>query len=69
MAKYLINTTNIVTADYNEVTEVLEIEFKLKVVHNYFQVPLDEFIAFLKAPNPEDYYFKYVYCQYHYEIF
>ncbi len=69
MAKYPINTTNIVAIGYDEVTEVLEIEFKLQVVHHYFQVPLDEFIAFLKASRPEDYYFKYVYCQYHFEVF
>ena len=40
MNRYPINSANIVSVGYDEVNEVLEIEFKLKIIHQYYNVPL-----------------------------
>ena len=58
---------NIISIGYYEMLEILEIEFKLEVIHHYFNVPLDEFVALMKDDEPETYFFKYVYCRYHFD--
>ena len=68
MNRYPVTSTdNIVSVGYDEIKEVLEIEFKLEVIHHYFDVPLNEFVHLVKAPEPEEYFFKYVYCRYHFD--
>jgi hypothetical protein len=51
MNRYPVTSTdNIVSVGYDEIKEVLEIEFKLEVIHHYFDVPLNEFVHLMKAP-------------------
>jgi hypothetical protein len=68
MNRYQINERNIVSVGYDEVNKILEIEFKLQAIHKYFEVPLDEFVALMKAPKIETHYFEYVYFKYHYDV-
>lgn len=68
MNRYPVNERNIVSIGYNEVNEILEIEFKLQVIHQYFNVSLDEFVALMKAPEIETHYFSFVYCQYYFNV-
>ena len=58
---------NIISIGYDEMLDILEIEFKLEVIHHYFNVPLDVFVALMKDDEPETYFFKYVYCRYHFD--
>jgi hypothetical protein len=67
MNQYSIQSPNILYIGYDEVKNILEIEFKLDVVHHYFGVPLDEFVALMKAENTEDFYFNFINCKYHYD--
>lgn len=69
MSKYPINATNLLAVGYDEVNQVLEIEFRLNVIHHYFEVPLDEFVAFMKADNIEEFYFDFIQCKYHFDVF
>lgn len=69
MLKYPINATNILAVGYDEINQVLEIEFRLNVMHHYFEVPLDEFVAFMKADDIEEFYFDFIQCKYHFDVF
>jgi len=69
MSKYPINATNILAVGYDEVNQILEIEFRLNVIHHYFEVPLDEFVAFMKADDAEEFYFDFIQCKYHFDVF
>lgn len=69
MNPYFIQSSNIIHIGYDEIDKVLEIEFKLNVIHQYFDVPLDEFVALMKAEKPEEFYFNFIYCKYHYDTF
>lgn len=69
MSKYPINATNILAVGYNEVNQILEIEFRLNVIHHYFEVPPDEFVAFMKADDIEEFYFDFIQCKYHFDVF
>ncbi len=60
------SSSNIISIGYDEIQEILEIEFRLEVIHHYFNVPLNEFVALMKDNEPEDYFFKYVYCKYNF---
>lgn len=69
MKRYPVNQPNIVSLGYDEVKEILEIEFKLQAIHHYFGVSLDEFVLLMKAPEIEVHYFDCVYSQYHFNVF
>ena len=69
MTRYPINTINILEVAYDEENKILEIEFKLDAIHNYFEVPLDEFVAFMKADDIEEFYFNFIQCKYHFDVF
>lgn len=69
MIKYPVNANNILTVAYDEVNQILEIEFKLNVIHQYFDVPIDEFVAFMKANDSEEFYFNCIQCHYHFDVF
>ncbi len=69
MSKYPINATNILAVGYDEVNQILEIEFRLNVIHHYFEVPLDEFVAFMKADDIEEFYFDFIQYKYHFDVF
>lgn len=69
MNKYLIKAPNILYIGYDEVDQILEIEFKLNIIHQYFDVPLDEFIGLMKAEDTETFYFNYINCRYHFDAF
>ncbi|GEC78151.1 KTSC domain-containing protein [Flavobacterium aquatile] len=69
MTKYPVNAKNILKVGFDEEKEILEIEFKLNVIHHYFNVPIDEFVAFMKASDSEEFYFNYIQCHYHFDIF
>jgi hypothetical protein len=69
MIKYPIETSNILNVGFDEVELILEIEFKLHVIYHYFDVPLDEFVAFMKADDIEQFYFNFIQCKYHYNFF
>jgi hypothetical protein len=68
MNRYQVYEPNIVSLGYDEVNEILEIEFKLQAIHQYFGVSLDEFVALMKAPEIEIHYFNFVYCQYYFDV-
>lgn len=68
MKRYQVNEHNIVSVGYDEIKRILEIEFKLQAIHQYFEVPLDEFIALMKAPKIETHYFEHVYFKYNYDV-
>lgn len=67
MNRYPIHSTNIVSVGYDEVNEVLEIEFKLHILHQYYNVPLCEYVAFMKAENIEAFYLNYIQSRYHFD--
>ncbi len=69
MNRYTVNHRNIISLGYDEMTKILEIEFKLQAIHHYFDVSLDEFVALMKAPEIETHYFNYVYCQYYFDVY
>lgn len=69
MTQYLIQSSNITYIGYDEVNQVLEIEFKLNVIHQYFEVPLSEFIALMKSENTEEFYLNFIQCKYHFDTF
>lgn len=69
MSKYPINATNILAVGYDEINQILEIEFRLNVIHHYLEVPLDEFVAFMKADKIEEFYFDFIQCKYHFDVF
>lgn len=69
MSKYPINATNILAVGYDEINQILEIEFRLNIIHHYFEVPLDEFVAFMKADDVEEFYFDFIQCKYHFDVF
>jgi hypothetical protein len=69
MTKYPINSINILNVGYDEENQILGIEFKRKVIHLYFEVPVDEFVAFMKADDVEEFYLNFIYCKYHYDVF
>lgn len=69
MKRYCVNEANIISVGYDEIDQILEIEFKLQAIHQYIGVPLDEFVALMKASHIEAHYFAFVYCKYHYVVF
>lgn len=69
MTKYPINATNILNVGFDEEAQILEIEFRLNVIHHYFNVSLNEFVAFMKADDIEEFYFNFIQCQYHFDVF
>lgn len=69
MRRYQVSQPNIVSLGYDEVNEILEIEFKFRAIHHYFDVSLDEFVALMKATKIESHYFEHVYNQYHFNVF
>ena len=69
MKRYKVYETNIVSVGYDEVNEILEIEFKLQAIHHYFGVSLNEFVALMKATEIEAHYFDCVYCQYYFNVY
>ena len=69
MNRYQVYENNIVSVGYDEVNEILEIEFKLQTIHHYLGVPLNEFVALMKASQIEAHYFDCIYCQYHFNVF
>jgi len=68
MNRYIINDRNIISVGYDEMSKILEIEFKLQAIHQYFDVSLDEFVLLMKAPEIEAHYFKYIYCRYYFDV-
>jgi hypothetical protein len=69
MNRYLVNECNIISVGYDEIKKILEIEFKLQAIHQYFDVSLDEFVALMKAPKIETHYFDFVYCRYNFDVY
>ncbi|WPR71329.1 KTSC domain-containing protein [Flavobacterium sp. NG2] len=68
MNRYPVKDKNIVSVGYNEITKILEIEFKLQAIHHYHGVSLDEFVNLMKAPIIEKHYFNFVYSKYLFEV-
>lgn len=68
MTKYPVDSPNILKVGYDEEQQILEIEFKLTVFYHYFDVPLDAFVAFMKADDLETFYFEFIQCKYHFEV-
>ena len=69
MVSYPISSPNIVDIGYDEVSETLEIQFKLNIIYHYFNVPLSEYIELMKATNTEQYYLNFIKYNYHFELF
>ena len=68
MKRYLVNSRNIISVDYDEITLILEIEFKLLAIHQYFEVSIDEFVSLMKAPNIETHYLDFIYSKYYFNV-
>jgi hypothetical protein len=68
MNRYPVESENIVSIGYDEIAQKLEIEFRLKVIYNYLEVPLSEYVAIMKAPNTDEFYFNFIQSKYHFEI-
>lgn len=69
MVHYPMNARNIVTIGYDEITRVLEIEFKLQAIHQYFDVSIDDFVSLMKAQDIENHYLTFIYCQFYFNVF
>jgi len=69
MNRYPVQSNTIVSVGYDEINQVLEIEFKLLVIHNYLEVPIDLFVDLMKANNIDHFYFNFIQSHYHFEIF
>lgn len=69
MIHYPVNVQNIISVGYDELSKILEIEFKLQAIHHYFNVSIDEFVALMKAPDIENHYLQFIYCQYYFNVF
>ena len=69
MNRYPVKSNNIVFIGYDEVDQLLEIQFKLNVIHQYLEVPLSKFVALMKAQSIDDFYFKFIQNKYHYNMF
>lgn len=69
MNRYQVYAPNILSVGYDEVNEILEIEFKLQAIHQYFGVSLKEYVALMKATKIETHYFECVYCRYYFNVF
>lgn len=69
MKRYLVNSRNIISVGYDEITNTLEIEFKLLAIHHYFSVTIDEFVLLMKAPNIERHYLEFIYSKYYFNVF
>ncbi|MBY0486212.1 MAG: KTSC domain-containing protein [Flavobacteriaceae bacterium] len=54
---------------YDQIKEILEIEFKLKVIQHYFNLLLDDFVSLMKANHIEEFYFDFIQCSYHFDVF
>lgn len=65
--RYPVQSANIVSLGYDEEHEILEIEFKRHIIRQYFEVPLNQFIALMKAISIDDFYSNYVNCRYHFD--
>jgi len=68
MNRYPVNERNIISVGYDEMNKILEIEFKLQTIHQYFDVSIDQFVALMKAPEIETHYFNFVYCKYYFDV-
>ena len=69
MKRYEVNEPNIISIGYDEINEILEIEFKLQAIHHYFGVSLNEFVVLMKAAEIEVHYFDCVYSKYYFNVF
>lgn len=69
MNKYPINSINIKSVWYYEEDKILEIEFKLNIIHQYLGVSFFDFVAFMKSENKEEYFLNYIQYKYHFDVF
>lgn len=69
MIIYLVKAINILKVGFDYENQILEIEFRLNVMHHYFEVPLDEFVAFMKADDVDEFYFNFIQYNYHFDSF
>jgi hypothetical protein len=67
MNRFSVNTNNIISVGYDEVNEILEIEFNLKAIHHYYYVPFNKYISLMTAQNIEEYYFNNILTDYSFE--
>lgn len=68
MIRFPVNATNIVSIGYDEISKILEIEFKIKVVHQYHNVSFSTYIYLITSENIEDYYFSKIISKYQFEV-
>ncbi|MBC7525179.1 MAG: KTSC domain-containing protein [Flavobacterium sp.] len=69
MIIYLVKAINILKVGFDYENQILEIEFRLNVMHHYFEVPLDGFVAFMKADDVDEFYFNFIQYNYHFDSF
>lgn len=69
MNRYPVKSENIVSIGYDEIDQMVEIEFRLNVIYQYLEVPLTEFVALMKAQPIDDFYFKFIQNKYHFNVF
>lgn len=69
MNRYPVKSNNIVFIGYDEVDQLLEIQFKLKVIHQYLEVPLSEFVALMQAISIDEFYFNFIQYKYNFDTF
>lgn len=67
MIRLPVNATNIISIGYDETEELLEIEFKIKAIHQYHNVPFGIYIYLITSPNIEEYYINNILPEYRFE--
>lgn len=68
MIRFPINAINIISVGYDEISKILEIEFKIQEVHQYHNVSFSTYIYFITSENIEEYYFSTIMSKYQYQI-
>lgn len=68
MNHYPVKSLNIISVGYDEINQMLKIEFKLQIIHNYLQVPIDQFVDLMTADDIDQFYLDFIQRNYHFEV-
>lgn len=66
MQRVPVDSSDLVSVGYDELSQTLEIEFKENRVYQYLEVPADIYKGLLKADSPGRYFFSYINAYFRY---
>ncbi len=66
MQRIPVESSDLVSAGYDEVARTLEIEFKEGRIYQYFEVPPDIYKGLVRAPSPGTYFFSHINAYFRY---